>query len=145
MDLQDYLRVVRKRWRIIVAVTCLAVLAAAALTILTPRTYQSTAQLFISTANSETTAELAQGSTFTQKLRNHHQIATITTFDLKPRIFLAKSRRLELIYLMNHKNGSLASMLASTTGLWCLGTLNSIAKATHTANELGRTRQLLHL
>jgi len=67
VDLQDYLRVVRKRWRIIVAVTCLAVLAAAALTILTPRTYQSTAQLFISTANSETTAELAQGSTFTQK------------------------------------------------------------------------------
>lgn len=67
MDLQDYLRVVRKRWRIIVGVTCLAVLAAAALTILTPRTYQSTAQLFISTAGSDTTAELAQGSTFTQK------------------------------------------------------------------------------
>ena len=77
MDLQDYLRVVRKRWRIIVGVTCLTVLAAAALTILTPRTYQSTAQLFISTANSETTAELAQGSTFTQKqMKTYAQVVT---------------------------------------------------------------------
>lgn len=81
MDLQDYLRVVRKRWRIIVGVTCLTLLAAAALTILTPRTYQSKAQLFISTASSETSVELAQGSSFTQK-----QMKTYTNVITSPKV-----------------------------------------------------------
>ncbi|WP_420174354.1 polysaccharide biosynthesis tyrosine autokinase [Luteococcus sp. OSA5] len=77
MDLQDYLRIARKRWRSIVAMTCLLVMAAAALTILTPKTYQSTAQLFVSTGGGDSTADLAQGSTFTQKqMKTYAQVIT---------------------------------------------------------------------
>lgn len=77
MDLQDYLRIARKRWRSIVAMTCLMVLAAAAVTILTPKTYQSTAQLFISTSGGDSTADLAQGSNFTQKqMKTYAQVIT---------------------------------------------------------------------
>lgn len=77
MHLQDYLRIARKRWRSIVAMTCMMVLAAAAVTILTPKTYQSTAQLFISTGGGESTADLAQGSTFTQKqMKTYAQVIT---------------------------------------------------------------------
>lgn len=67
MDLQDYLRIARKRWRAIAAMTALMLAAAAALTILTPKSYQSSAQLFVSTGGGDSTADLAQGSTFTQK------------------------------------------------------------------------------
>lgn len=67
MDLQDYLRIARKRWRSIVAATLLCVLAAAVVTMLTPKTYTSTAQLFVSTTSGDTSADLASGSTFTQK------------------------------------------------------------------------------
>lgn len=67
MDLQDYLRIARKRWRSILAATLLCVLAAAAVTMLTPKTYTSTAQLFVSTTSGDTSADLASGSTFTQK------------------------------------------------------------------------------
>lgn len=67
MELQDYIRVVRKRWRIIIAATVVALIAAGMLTWLTPRQYQSTAQLFVSTGSGQNTSELAAGSTFTQK------------------------------------------------------------------------------
>lgn len=66
MELQDYLRVVRKRWRIITAVTGLALAAALAVVLLTPKTYQATARLFVSTSTASSTAELAAGSTFSQ-------------------------------------------------------------------------------
>lgn len=57
--------------------TCLMVLAAAAVTILTPKTYQSTAQLFISTGGGDSTADLVQGSTFTQKqMKTYAQVIT---------------------------------------------------------------------
>ena len=77
MDLQDYLRIARKRWRSIAAMTCLLVIAAAALTILTPKSYQSTAQLFVSTGSSESASDLAMGSTFTQKqMKTYAQVVT---------------------------------------------------------------------
>lgn len=66
MDLRDYLRVIRKRWAIISVATGLCLLAALAITALTPKTYEASATLFVSTSQANTTAELAQGSTFTQ-------------------------------------------------------------------------------
>ena len=50
MDLHDYLRVVRKRWRTITAVTLVLVAAAALLTLWSPKTYQARTQLFVSTS-----------------------------------------------------------------------------------------------
>ncbi|MEL4359207.1 MULTISPECIES: polysaccharide biosynthesis tyrosine autokinase [unclassified Luteococcus] len=75
MDLQDYLRIARRRWRAIVAMTTLMVALAALVTILTPKSYQSTAQLFVSTSGGDTNADLAQGSTFTQKqMKTYSQV-----------------------------------------------------------------------
>jgi len=53
------------------------VLVAGLLTILTPKTYTSQAQLFVSTSGGETTSDLAQGSTFTQKqMKTYAQVLT---------------------------------------------------------------------
>ncbi|WP_083450054.1 polysaccharide biosynthesis tyrosine autokinase [Luteipulveratus mongoliensis] len=67
MDLQSYARILRKRWRIIPAVALLVVALATLLTVLTPKTYQSNIQFFVSTSDSSDSAQLAQGSTFTQQ------------------------------------------------------------------------------
>ncbi|MEP7159466.1 MAG: polysaccharide biosynthesis tyrosine autokinase [Dermatophilaceae bacterium] len=65
MELQDYIRVVRKRWRIIAGATVLALLAAGVLAWLTPKEYQSRSQLFVSMSSATSTAELAAGRNFT--------------------------------------------------------------------------------
>lgn len=51
MDLQDYLRVLRKRWRLIVVATLVALAAAAAVTYQMKPSYAATAELFVSTRN----------------------------------------------------------------------------------------------
>lgn len=81
MELQDYIRIIRKRWRVIVAATIVALVAAGVLTWLTPRQYQSTAQLFVSTGSGQDTSELAAGSTFTQK-----QVKTYADLVSTPRV-----------------------------------------------------------
>lgn len=77
MDLQSYLRVIRKRWRTI-AVTVLVVLVAAAVaTALSPRKYESTVQFFVSTSDSSSGAELVQGGTFTQqRVKSYSELIT---------------------------------------------------------------------
>ncbi len=77
MDLQAYVRLLRKGWRLVVAVTLLVVAVAALLTVLTPKQYQSTLQFFVSTADSTDTSQLAQGSTFTQqRVKSYQQLLT---------------------------------------------------------------------
>lgn len=77
MELQDYIHLVRKRWRVIVATTLAALLAALALTLLTPKVYQSTAQLFVSTSSVTSAADLAAGNTFTQnQVKTYADIVT---------------------------------------------------------------------
>ena len=50
MDLRDYALLLRKRWRLIVLCTLLAVAASLAATLATTPTYQASAQLVVSTA-----------------------------------------------------------------------------------------------
>lgn len=77
MELQDYLRVVSKRWRVIALVTLLTVAAAAAATLLSPNVYQSKVQFFVSTADSSNSGQLLQGSTFTQqRVKSYSQLLT---------------------------------------------------------------------
>lgn len=75
MDLQDYLRILRKRWPIIVATT-IAVLAAAMLaTGLSSRVYESKVQFFVSTSGADDSGQLLQGSTFTQqRVKSYSQL-----------------------------------------------------------------------
>ena len=68
MTLTDYLRVVRKRWRLIVASLVVCVLASSAFVLTSTKKYEATAQIFVSTSGADdtTTDSLAQGNTFVQ-------------------------------------------------------------------------------
>lgn len=67
MDLQDYLRVLRKRWRLVVACVLIALGAAAAVTYQMKPSYSTTAQLYVSTRNSAgDIAGAYQGQLFSQ-------------------------------------------------------------------------------
>ncbi|TWE12022.1 polysaccharide biosynthesis tyrosine autokinase [Rudaeicoccus suwonensis] len=67
MSLQTYLRILRKRWRIIPVLAVICVGLAVLFTYLTPKTYSSRVQFFVSTSDSNgDNSQLAQGSTFTQ-------------------------------------------------------------------------------
>ncbi len=67
MNLRDYVRVVRKRWLLLVGCLVLCLAGGVLLTVTTTKKYESTAQLFVSSSNSEdtTNSQLAQGSTYT--------------------------------------------------------------------------------
>jgi len=66
MDLRDYIRVLRKNWVMIIAITLVGVGAAAAYSLITTPKYESTSKVFVSTQTSNSVAELQQGSTFSQ-------------------------------------------------------------------------------
>lgn len=65
MELRDYLRVLRRRWRWTVALLLLCTAGAVVVTVLTTPLYRATAQLFVSTTSQDSLSELAQGSSFT--------------------------------------------------------------------------------
>jgi capsular exopolysaccharide synthesis family protein len=60
------LAAVRRRWRIVVAVTLLGLVAAGAFAALAPRSYRATASIFFSLQYGQSASELVQGSTYTQ-------------------------------------------------------------------------------
>ncbi|MFX4285458.1 polysaccharide biosynthesis tyrosine autokinase [Janibacter sp. G349] len=66
MELQDYLRILRKRWITIVVTMLVVVGLAGLLTALQEKKYTSSTQFFVSVSGADTTA-LQQGSTFTQE------------------------------------------------------------------------------
>lgn len=77
MELQDYLQVVRKRWRVIVAVVLVCVGLAAAATLVADKVYESRTQFFVSTTGSGDSGALLQGSTFTQqRVKSYAQLLT---------------------------------------------------------------------
>ena len=67
VELKDYIRVIRKRWRIIVAAALVVLAGAAGATALSPRIYEAKTELFISTSGASDTGALLQGSSFTQQ------------------------------------------------------------------------------
>ena len=83
MELKDYIRIVRKRWRIIVAVTLVVLAGAALATALSPKVYQAQTQLFVSTSGGSDSSALLSGSNFTQQrvLSYANVITTPTVLD----------------------------------------------------------------
>ncbi|MFK5646111.1 polysaccharide biosynthesis tyrosine autokinase [Ornithinimicrobium sp. LYQ121] len=71
MELSDYLRIVRRSWRLAVAILLATIVVAALMTVLAPREYRAEAELFVSTAGGDGVSDLAQGGSFTQR-----QVAT---------------------------------------------------------------------
>lgn len=66
MDLSDYIRILRKNWLVVVALTLLGLGAALAYTATRTPIYEASSTVFVSTQAGSTTAELQQGSVFTQ-------------------------------------------------------------------------------
>ena len=67
MELKDYIRVIRKRWQIIVAVMLVVLAGAALATTLSPKVYEAQTRLFVSTAAGGDSNDLMAGSSFTQQ------------------------------------------------------------------------------
>lgn len=64
MELRDYLNILRRRWILVLATTTICVLAAIGLTAAATPMYASDARLFVSTSQSSSTSDLAQGGQF---------------------------------------------------------------------------------
>lgn len=64
MELRDYLNTLRRRWMIVLATLAVCVLAAVGLTAVATPMYSSDARLFVSTSQTGSTSELAQGGQF---------------------------------------------------------------------------------
>ncbi len=67
MELRDYWRILRKRWRLIAATAFLAVAAAAAVSYATTPLYEARTQEFVSVQSAGDSSQLQQGQTFTQQ------------------------------------------------------------------------------
>ena len=68
MELRDYIRVVRKRWLLIVILTLLGVAAAAVTSLLIPPKYEAKTLSFVSVQNGGTIQDLTQGNTYAQSI-----------------------------------------------------------------------------
>ncbi|WP_407709936.1 polysaccharide biosynthesis tyrosine autokinase [Arthrobacter nitrophenolicus] len=66
MDLSDYLRVLRRNWVLMLAVTLAGLLAGGAAALLTKPTYTADTEIFVATQTAGSVQELQQGNTFTQ-------------------------------------------------------------------------------
>jgi len=67
VELKDYIRIVRKRWLIILAVMLVVVAGAALATVLSPKVYEAQTRLFVSTSGGSDSGALLSGSNFTQQ------------------------------------------------------------------------------
>lgn len=69
MDLRDYLDVLRLRWRLVLACTLIAVIAAALASMLTTPVYKSTTRVFVNAADAQSNVGTAYtGSLYTQQI-----------------------------------------------------------------------------
>lgn len=81
MELQDYLRLLRKRWIGIGLITVLALAAAAGFSLTQTPQYEAKSQIFVSVQGGTTASDLAQGSTFTQR-----QVTSYASMATSPRV-----------------------------------------------------------
>lgn len=75
MTVQDYLRVIRRRWLLIAAFTAAGILAAIATLAVVPSTYSAATRVLVSLNNARTPAELEQGNNFVQARTRSYVVA----------------------------------------------------------------------
>lgn len=68
MEFRDYVRVVRKRWMLVVVLVLAGTAVGAVLTVLTPARYEAKTLSFVSVQSSGTIQDFAQGTTYTQNI-----------------------------------------------------------------------------
>ena len=108
MELSDYIRVLRKNWLVIVAITLIGLGAAAGYSLTRTPMYQAEATVFVSTQQGNTVQELQQGSTFTQA-----RVTTYTKLVTQQTVLQKTIDRLQL----NTSVDSLASHITATNAL----------------------------
>jgi succinoglycan biosynthesis transport protein ExoP len=104
VELQEYLRVIRRGWRLIVSTLLITMSLVALLTATTTPKYEATAQLFVSTPGGNT-SDLLQGSSFTQR-----QVKTYADLMTTPVVLEPVIRDLKL----ETSPSSLAGRIAAT-------------------------------
>lgn len=86
MELQDYLRVFRKSWILIVVLTALGGALGLTYALLATPTYTASARVFVSTSGATTASDLQQGNSFTQqRVKTYAELVT-TASVLQPTI-----------------------------------------------------------
>src|SRR5664279_3313198 len=133
VDLSDYIRVLRKRWRLITACALIALMSAALVTILTPRTYSAQVQLFVAAQDQNSANTAYQGGLFSQqRVKSYADIVnsppvmsaviaqlglSTTTHQLSSRVSASAPLDLSLINI-TAKDGSAqrAQSIANATG-----------------------------
>ncbi|XAS71262.1 polysaccharide biosynthesis tyrosine autokinase [Micrococcaceae bacterium Sec5.1] len=88
MAINDYIRIMRRHWLIIVALTFLGVLTGGAVSLLIRPTYTAETQLFVAIQGSGTVQELQQGNTFSQARVQSYVKTVGTPIVLQPTIDL---------------------------------------------------------
>ncbi|THG29772.1 polysaccharide biosynthesis tyrosine autokinase [Naasia lichenicola] len=77
MELRDYLRILRKGWLLILAITVVAIGAAAAYSFIKTPEYSATSKVFVSVQGGDSTSDLVQGNTFTQnRVKSYAELVT---------------------------------------------------------------------
>ncbi|MFF0817870.1 polysaccharide biosynthesis tyrosine autokinase [Rhodococcus sp. NPDC003318] len=80
MEVQDYLRILQARWKIVAVTTVACVLGALAASLLTTPTYQAGTRLFVSTSSGASVNEIYQGNLFSQqRVTSYTKLLTGTT------------------------------------------------------------------
>jgi capsular exopolysaccharide synthesis family protein len=76
MDLREYLRLLRRRWKIVAATAVVLIAGSLTLTVTTPKTYQATTEVFVSLRDSNSGSTGAyQGNLFSQdRVKSYAQI-----------------------------------------------------------------------
>ncbi|GAB2683776.1 tyrosine-protein kinase domain-containing protein [Thalassiella azotivora] len=79
MEISQYLRVLRERWRFVALLTLLSLGGAAAASLLSTPVYRASTQLFVAAQASGSAADLLQGSNFTQqRVTSYRDVVTST-------------------------------------------------------------------
>ncbi|MEZ2388359.1 polysaccharide biosynthesis tyrosine autokinase [bacterium RCC_150] len=78
MEIRDYLRLLRRNWILIVALSLVGLIAGGTASLLARPTYTSVTQLFVAIQSSGSVTELQQGNTFSQA-RVQSYVKTVTT------------------------------------------------------------------
>ena len=82
MELQQYLRIVRRHWRSVIATLLLCVVVAAAATMAQKPTYTSSSALFLAVESGDSAGELSQGASYAGQ-----QVKTFVAVAVPPQCF----------------------------------------------------------
>ncbi|MDN4475416.1 polysaccharide biosynthesis tyrosine autokinase [Demequina sp. SYSU T00192] len=86
MELQDYLRILRKNWILILLLTVLGTSAGFAYSMVSTPSYSASSKVFVSTSGGSSVSELAVGSSFTQQRVKTYADLISTSAVLQPTI-----------------------------------------------------------